>query len=112
MIYTTIEYFIENYGSEIPEEKIERFIKKASKEIDNNLITIPTTLSDYEKEIFNDVTCELAIFLYGNGKYINTILNSVSIAGTSYSFENGTIKEKINDILLPLCRTQYMNCIG
>ena len=50
MIYSTIDYFIENYGSEIPEDKIEKQLKQASREIDKYLITKPTIideLSDY-----------------------------------------------------------------
>ena len=110
MIYSSVEYFIENYGSVIPEEKIEHFLKKASKEINNYLIQKPQgDMSDYEQDIFNDVCCELAIFLNKNGKYINNVVNSLSIAGTSYSFDNATIEQKKNDILVSLNDTRFMN---
>lgn len=111
MIYSSVDYFIENYGSEIPEEQIEKQLKRASKEIDKYLIWKPTSgaMSEYEIEVFNDVCCELAIFLNKNGKYINNVVNSLSIAGTSYSFDNATIEQKKNDILVSLNDTRFMN---
>lgn len=115
MIYSTIDYFIENYGSEIPEDQIERYLRRASREIDKYLIRKPSDmedLSDFEKEIFNSCCCELAIFLQKNGKYIDSIVNSLSIAGTSYSFDNTTIKQKQIEILHILDITRFMNrCI-
>lgn len=112
MVYSDIEFFIEHFGAEIPEDKIDFFLNKASREINKYLISKPadlTELSEYENEIFNYTCCELAIFLYKNNKYANTIVNSLSIAGTSYSFDTTTAQTKINDILSSLNDTQYMN---
>ena len=111
MIYSTIDYFIENYGDAIPEDKIEQKLKQASKEMDKYLITRPTpgSMSDFEVEVFNEVCCELAIFLNQNSKYISNVVNSLSIAGTSYSFDNATIQQKKNDILVALNITRFMN---
>ena len=84
MVYSTIDYFIENFGSEIPEEQIEKKLKQASREIDKYLIIKPTSmneLSDYEKEIFNSCCCELAIFLQKNSKYINAIVKNNTAKG-------------------------------
>ena len=111
MIYSTIDYFIENYGDAIPEDKIEQKLKQASKEMDKYLITRPTqgSMSEFEEEVFNEVCCELAIFLDKNNKYISNVVNSLSIAGTSYSFDNATIQQKKNDILVALNITRFMN---
>ena len=112
MIYSDVNYFIENYGDAIPEDKIEQKLKQASREINKYLIRKPTSmeeLSDYEKEIFNSCCCELALFLQTNSKYINAVVNSLSIAGTSYSFDNTTINAKKHDILNSLDDTRFMN---
>ena len=106
MLYSSIDYFLENFGTcQIPEDKIELMIKKASREINNYLVIKPTSLEEltpYEFGIFNDTCCELAIFLYKNNKYTTTVVNSLSIAGTSYSFDTTTAKSKMNDILISL----------
>lgn len=115
MIYSDVNYFIENYGDAIPEDKIEQKLKQSSREMDKYLITRPTCmedLSDFEKEIFNSCCCEMALFLQENGKYINNVVNSLSIAGTSYSFDSATIKQKQIEILHILDITRFMNrCI-
>ena len=112
MIYSTIDYFIENYGDAIKEDKIEQKLKQASKEMDKYLITRPTCmeeLSDFEKEIFNSCCCEMALFLQTNSKYISNVVNNLSIAGTSYTFDNATINQKKNNILVALNITRFMN---
>lgn len=112
--YATLEYFIENFGPILPEEKIERAIAEASREINKYLIIKPQTidqLSDYEKEIFAIACCQLSIFNVKNEKYKMNVLNSLSIAGTSYSFgdTNATMQTKTKSILSSLDDTRWMN---
>lgn len=112
MIYSSIDYFIENFGSEIPEDKIQYVLKKASIEMDKYLIHKPRTIdemSEYEVEIFNYTCCELAIYLYKNGKYIDSSVSSLSIADTSYTFNKENAKSKIQEILISLNDTRFMN---
>lgn len=112
MIYSSIDYFIENFGSQIPEDKIQYALKKASIEMDKYLIHKPRTIdemSEYEVEIFNYTCCELAIYLYKNGKYIDSSVSSLSIADTSYTFNKENAKSKIQEILISLNDTRFMN---
>ena len=87
--YVTVEEYKESY-SDIPNENIEKCLRKASRHIDTltfNRIGIGfDNLTEFQKEIIKEVTCELANFEYENEDVITSVLNSYSINGVSMAF--------------------------
>jgi hypothetical protein len=110
-LYTSEDYFINNYGEKvIPLDLLERYIKKASREIDLYVIhPICGILSNDEEEIIENTCCELMIFLYTNRQVQQSILKSFSINGVSGEFSDEDYKNGKNNILNQLELTRFMD---
>jgi hypothetical protein len=110
-LYTSQDYFISNYGDKvIPLELLERYIKKASREIDLYVIhPIVGPLVDGEEEIIEDCCCELMVFLYKNRQIEQSIMKSFSINGVSGEFSDVEYRQSKNNILNQLELTRFMD---
>ena len=111
MIYSSVEYYQNNYTAMVDTDLIERQLKDASRIIDiltyNRLHKeFPEHCSEWELEILNEVCCEIADFYYTNGKDLTTLLNKYSLNGVSMEWgkSNSNI-EMINGITI--LRTTY-----
>ena len=92
--YVTKEYYRDEYkGSLIPEEKIEKAIRQASRHIDsltyNRIVGQGfSDLTSFQQELIKEVVCQQAEFEYENADEIESVLSSYSINGTSAQFGN------------------------
>ena len=90
--YVTQGYYKENYkGSIIPEEEQERALRQASRHIDsltyNRIVGRGfSSLTEFQKDVIQEVVCLQADFECENADEINTILSSYSLNGASVSF--------------------------
>ena len=136
--YVTIEYFIDNFGSKIPEEQIKRYLKKAQGEVENYcanriLTTIRTKLgniyddfknldlvdinslfkifSDYEMDKIQDTICEYACFLYENDDVLNSVVTSMSANGATVSFTKEDVENLKYKTLSNMDNTRFRNAI-
>lgn len=80
-------------GTVLNEEEVEKRLKKASRHVDiltfNRIISVGfNNLTDFQKDIIQEVVCELAEFEYENEELINSVLQSYSINGVSFSIGN------------------------
>lgn len=136
--YVTIEYFIDNFGSQIPEEQIKRYLKKAQDEVENYcanriLTTIRKELrdiyddmknlnledvnslfkifSDYEMDKIQDTICEYACFLYENDDVLNSVVTSMSANGATVSFTKEDVEILKYKTLSNMDNTRFRNAI-
>lgn len=123
--YVTVEEYKKNY-SDIPDENIEKSLKKASRHIDtltfNRIQGIGfDNLAEFQKEIIKEVTCELASFEYENEDVITSVLNSYSINGVSMSFGDSWNIKVLKGVAIPtelyetlsqtgLCTLSFRRC--
>lgn len=123
--YVTIEEYKKNY-SDIPDENIEEYLKKASRHTDtltfNRIQGIGfDNLTEFQKEIIKEVTCELANFEYENEDVIKSVLSSYSINGVSMSFGDNWNVKVLKGIAIPtelyetlkqtgLCTLSFRRC--
>lgn len=90
--YVTEDYYQDQYdGDIIPEEKIEKALKQASRHIDSltyNCIVSQgfSSLTEFQQEVIREVVCMQADFEYENADEINSVLSSYSINGVSAQF--------------------------
>ena len=90
--YVTPEYYLDQYeGSIVPEEKLVKALKVASRHIDsltyNRIVGRGfSSLTDFQQEVIREVVCMQADFEAENADEINTILSSYSINGVSAQF--------------------------
>lgn len=90
--YVTESYYINTYGGRtVPEEDLRSALHQTSRHIDSltyNRIAGRgfDNLTDFQKEIIQEVVCLQADFECENADEINTILSSYSINGVSASF--------------------------
>lgn len=115
--YATSDYYREVYkGSIIPEADQEKALKQASRHIDsltyNRIVGQGFfNLTEYQKDIVQEVVCQQAEFEQENADEINTILSSYSINGVSAQFgeswnvymDKGVAMRK--DVYALLCQT-------
>lgn len=123
--YVTVEEYKKNY-SDIPDENIEKSLKKASRHIDtltfNRIQGIGfDNLTEFQKEIIKEVCCELANFEYENEDVITSVLNSYSINGVSMSFGDSWNIKVLKGVAIPtelyetlsqtgLCTLSFRRC--
>lgn len=123
--YAAVEEYKKNY-SDIPDENIEKNLKKASRHIDtltfNRIQGIGfDNLAEFQKEIIKEVTCELASFEYENEDVITSVLNSYSINGVSMSFGDSWNIKVLKGVAIPtelyetlsqtgLCTLSFRRC--
>ena len=103
--YVTVEEYKKNYN-DIPDDSIEKSLKKASRHIDtltfNRIQGIGfDNLTEFQKEIIKEVTCELANFEYENEDVITSVLNSYSINGVSMSFGDSWNIKVLKGVAIP-----------
>ena len=90
--YATPEYYTDTYGGTlILENDIERALQIASRHIDSltyNRIVCRgfSSLTQFQRDIIQDVVCQQADFETENADEINSILSSYSINGVSAQF--------------------------
>ena len=115
--YVKAGYYRDTYkGLTVPDEILEKALKTASRHIDsltyNRIVGQGfSNLTDFQKEIIQEVCCLQAEFEYENGDLIESVLKSYAINGVSMSFgdiwnvkvENGVaIRRDVYDML---CQT-------
>lgn len=90
--YATPEYYTDTYGGTlILENDIERALQIASRHIDsltyNKIVGRGfSSLTQFQRDIIQDVVCQQADFETENADEINSILSSYSINGVSAQF--------------------------
>ena len=90
--YATPEYYTDTYGGTlILENDIERALQMASRHIDsltyNRIVGRGfSSLTQFQRDIIQDVVCQQADFETENADEINSILSSYSINGVSAQF--------------------------
>lgn len=90
--YATPEYYTDTYGGTlILENDIERALQIASRHIDsltyNKIVGQGfSSLTQFQRDIIQDVVCQQADFETENADEINSILSSYSINGVSAQF--------------------------
>lgn len=115
--YATAEYYSNVYkGVVIPGEDLEQVLKRTSRHIDsltyNRIVGQGlSNLTDFQREIIQEVCCLQAEFEYENADLIESVLKSYAINGVSMSFgdswnikvENGVAIRR--DVYNMLCQT-------
>lgn len=90
--YATLDYYTNTYdGSIVPEERLGKALRQASRHIDsltyNRIVGRGFfNLTEFQQEIIREVTCQQADFEVENEDEINTVLSSYSINGVSAQF--------------------------
>lgn len=90
--YVTKDYYSDQYaGTIIPEEKLEKALKQASRHIDsltyNRIVGQGfSNLTEFQQEIIREAVCMQADFEYENADEIDSVLSSYSINGVSAQF--------------------------
>lgn len=90
--YATERYYESNYGgSLISEDSLRRFLVQASRHIDtltyNRIVGRGfDNLTEFQKNVIQEVVCRQAEFEYENADEISSILSSYSINGVSAQF--------------------------
>lgn len=90
--YATLDYYTNTYdGSIVPEERLGKALRQASRHIDsltyNRIIGQGFfNLTEFQQEIIKEVVCQQADFEVENEDEINTVLSSYSINGVSAQF--------------------------
>lgn len=123
--YVSVEEYKKNYN-DIPDDNIEKSLKKASRHIDtltfNRIQGIGfDNLTEFQKEIIKEVTCELANFEYENEDVITSVLNSYSINGVSMAFGDSWNVKVLKGVAIPtelyetlsqtgLCTLSFRRC--
>ena len=77
--YVTPEYYTEEYGGTVPEEKLSAALRQASRHVDsltyNRIVGQGfSSLTRFQQEVIREVVCLQADFEYENEDEINTIL--------------------------------------
>ena len=115
--YASKEYYQNEYqGSIVPEDKLLKALRQASRHIDsltfNRIVGQGfSNLSRYQQELIREVTCQQADFETENADEIDTILQSYAITGVSAQFgsswnvitEQGVAMKR--DVYALLCQT-------
>ena len=88
---TYFENFTKNLDNTIPDDKVEYYLKQASRDIDTLTFNRIRRhgfykLSEYQQEIIQEVCCEHASFLFDNADMLKTYLSNYSINGVSMTF--------------------------
>lgn len=90
-MYVDEQYYRQNFGTVLPDEEVEKALKKAESHVDaltyNRIRGIGFEhLTDFQKSMVQEVCCELAEFEYDNADMINSVLQQYSINGVSVVF--------------------------
>lgn len=96
-------------GGAIPDENIEKYLHRASRNIDtltyNRIIALGfEKLTEFQRDIVKESCCLFADFIFENFETLNCALNSYSVNGVSMSF-GGITMAVINGV--PISRDIY-----
>lgn len=110
-------YFNVFKGTELNEENIDKYLKKASRDIDvltyNRILAKGfDNLTDFQKEIIKEVCCEHASFLIENESMLNTYLSSYAINGVNMSFGSSWNIYIENGIAIPKVLHEHLCSTG
>jgi len=92
--YADAEYYSTEFqGSVIPSNELDKALKNASRHVDSltyNRIVAKgfDNLTEFQRDIIQDVCCQMAEFEYTNRDIIESVMQSYSINGVSMSFGN------------------------
>ena len=107
-MYADKEYYSDSAfygGRDIPEEDIEKYLKKAGRQIDTltfcriNAIGFDK-LTAFQQEQIRYTNCLLADFLYNNEDELETMLAAYGINGVSMTFQNSINVVKTQGIII------------
>lgn len=90
--YADSNYYFEEYnGTSLDSENADKYLKKASRDIDvltyNRIVAEGIdNLTHYQEEVIKEVVCEHASFLFENEAMLKTYLSGYSINGVNMSF--------------------------
>lgn len=107
MSYVDKSYYIDVFkGNMIDENDIDKSLRKASRHIDTLTFNRVNglgfeNLTDFQKDIIKEVTCELAEFEYENAELIENVLSSYSINGVSMNFGSSWNVQLIKGVAIP-----------
>lgn len=93
--YVTAEYYMNTFhGTAIPDTRIERSLRQASRHIDSltyNRIASKgfSNLTNFQQEIIREVVCVQAEFEYGNREELESLISSYSVNGVSMTIQPG-----------------------
>lgn len=108
--YINYKYYSEIYKGEklaaLGEEKANEFLREASRDVDtltfNRIVAKGiNNLTDFQKMIIGEVICKFAEFKYENKDWLDSIIDSYSIAGVSIDFSNSRNISEINGVIIP-----------
>lgn len=110
MIYSTLEFYLEYSGKN--SEDVCNALRSASRHIDTltfNRIRWEE-LSDFQREIVQEVCCDIADFELDNAEMLNSVVSGYSINGVSMQFGGNNVRQidgvtVKNDIYQKLCQT-------
>lgn len=92
--YITASEYVEMGYSTIPVEYLDKYLKKASRQIDtltfNRIVKRGfNNLTEFQQEIIKEVCAEQASFIYENEDAIESVLSSYTINGVSMTWGGG-----------------------
>lgn len=101
--YADSNYYLGEYdGAIIPSESLNKALKQASRHIDvltyNRIVF--DNLTDFQKGVIEECTCQIADFEYDNADMIESVLQSYSINGVSMSFGNSWNVRVMNGVAI------------
>lgn len=105
--YVTIDEYVQMGYNAIQTADLDAYLTKASRMVDTltfNRIRFDK-LTDFQKEIIQNVVCEQAEFIYENAEAISSILSSYSINSVSMTFGTGFNCTMENGV--PIQKTTY-----
>lgn len=107
MSYVDYDYYVNTYGGNIiTAENAPKIFQEASNTIDSLTYCRIVSqgldgLSDFQRDIVQNVTCALAEWQTENADLIMSPYSSYSINGVSATWGTGAAIKKINGILIP-----------
>ncbi len=102
--YADEQYYTEIFcGDVIPEEDLEKALRKASRHIDtltyNRIVGQGIlALTEYQQETIRECCCEMAEFEHENQDMIDSVLQSYAINGVSMSFGESWNMQIVNGV--------------
>lgn len=103
--YVDEEFYKEQEFNTIPDDKLGRLLKQASRHIDsltyNRIVGKFERLTEFQQEIVQEVVCELADFEYVNASQLSSMLSSYSINGVSMQIGESTTVSKVDGVFIP-----------
>ena len=117
MSYATKEYYQTVHCGELPDEQIEKALRKAGRHIDtltyNRIVGKGfSNLTEFQQNVIKDVCCELADFEYENEDMINSVLQSYAINGVSMTFGEGWNVVCMNGVAIKRDTYEFLSQTG